>query len=60
MGLAGAESDRAVIVLPGLGHLVFWGPPDAFVDEVTHFLLSAGAAVRGGHGSPDREAGGGG
>jgi pimeloyl-ACP methyl ester carboxylesterase len=39
--LAARIPDAELRVLPGLGHLLFWEDPDAFVQAVTSFLLPA-------------------
>jgi 3-oxoadipate enol-lactonase len=47
--LAGRIPDAELRVFPGLGHLLFWEDPDAFVDAVTSFLLPAdGGNIRTG------------
>lgn len=37
--LASRIPDAELVILPGLGHLLFWEDPDGFVDAVTSFLL---------------------
>jgi pimeloyl-ACP methyl ester carboxylesterase len=37
--LASRIPDAELVILPGLGHLLFWEDPGAFVDAVTSFLL---------------------
>jgi 3-oxoadipate enol-lactonase len=37
--LASGIPDAELVVLPGLGHLLFWEDPRAFVDAVSRFLL---------------------
>ena len=44
--LAGRIPNAELRVLPGLGHLLFWEDPDAFLRAVTSFLIAAQGGAR--------------